>query len=172
MTTSVTEKCPRDFINETLIGEIGAIVNGKEKHDYLSYLLISCGIEFLGKCTAPIKTNWQDHKENGYYFKKGLALFPNTYNEPGIPDTLYSGLRCGICHALLPKNIIMVSSTSSQDFSSTPICLNILTFYEDFKNACEKLLQDAAYQGRLSEPFMAISNGTTADTINFKTNSI
>ena len=75
MTTSVTEKCPRDFINETLIGEIGAIVNGKEKHDYLSYLLISCGIEFLGKCTAPIKTNWQDHKKNGYYFKKGLALF-------------------------------------------------------------------------------------------------
>lgn len=55
MTTSVTEKCPRDFINETLIGEIGAIVNGKEKHDYLSFLLISCGIEFLGKCTAPIK---------------------------------------------------------------------------------------------------------------------
>ena len=88
MTTSVTEKCPRDFINETLIGEIGAIVNGKEKHDYPSYLLFSCGIEFLGKCTAPIKQIGKTIRKMGIILRKAL-LFSRTLIMSLVSQTHY-----------------------------------------------------------------------------------
>ena len=159
----------REFVQKTLIKEFGDIVNGQEKHDYLSFLLISCGIEFLGRCMDTVGTSWNLHKRKGYYFKKGIALFPECYHNDDIKGKLYSGLRCGICHALLPKEEICVSSMEVQNLNNTPILLNIRTFYQDFKSACEKLLNEPAYQERLAEHFISISNGTTGGTIGHKT---
>ena len=149
------------FIEQTLIGEYGGIVN-EGKHDYLSFLLIACGIEFLGRCMEPMGTDWQLHKYGGQYFKDGITLFPECYQKKSdIPNQLYLGLRCGICHSLLLKVGIIVSSTDTQNLDNTPILLNIHTFYQDFKSACEKLLNEPKYQKRLSEPFISISNDTT-----------
>lgn len=157
----------REFVQETLIKEFGDIVNGQEKHDYLSFLLIACGIEFLGKCMESKGTDWQLHKPGGYYFKQGITLFPECYQRQSgndIPNRLYDGLRCGICHALLPKEEIYVSSTEEQDLSGKHISLNIHTFYDDFKGACISLLENDTYKDRLAENFIAISENTTGST--------
>lgn len=165
----------RGFVQSTLIEEFGDIVNGQEKHDYLSFLLISCGIEFLGRCMDTVETSWNLHKRNGHYFKKGITLFPACYQRrkgKNIPNRLYKGLRCGICHTLLPKEGIYVSSTEKQDLSGNPICLNIHTFYDDFRSACISLLNNDAYKDKLAEKFIAISNnsstGSTQTIINLK----
>ena len=156
----------RDFIEKTLIEEYGNIVN-EGKHDYISFLLISCGIEFLGRCRASKGTDWNDRQGNGYYFKEGLALFTKAYNEPCIKDTLYSGLRCGICHSLLPKEICL-SATVEQDLNGNPLHLNIHTFYNDFKQACTTLLENENYKERLEESFMATSANSSGDTPTIK----
>ena len=107
--------------------------------------------------------------------KKGITLFPACYQRrkgKNIPNRLYKGLRCGICHTLLPKEGIYVSSTEKQDLSGNPICLNIHTFYDDFRSACISLLNNDAYKDKLAEKFIAISNnsstGSTQTIINLK----
>ena len=150
----------REFVQETLIEEFGAIVNGKEKHDYLSFLFIACGIEFLGRCV--LNKSWDDKEDIKSNFVKGVSLFPNAYQN--VSETLYKGLRCGICHALLPQEGITVSSTAEQDLSGEHICLNIHTFYDDFKRACISLLENDTYKDKLAENFIAISENTTGST--------
>lgn len=153
----------REFIQETLIKEFADIVNGEKEHNYISFLLISCGIEFLGKCMAPVGTDWH-HRASEQYFKQGISLFPDPYKQQDIDDVLYHGLRCGICHALLPKNELIVSSTEEQDLNSNPIRLNIHTFFDDFKKACTSLLKNDDYRDRLAEKFISISGSSTGNT--------
>lgn len=150
----------REFIQETLIKEFADIVNGEKEHNYISFLLISCGIEFLGKCMAPVGTDWH-HRASEQYFKQGVSLFPDPYKQQDIDDVLYHGLRCGICHALLPKNELIVSSTEEQDLNGNPLHLNIHTFYNDFKQACTTLLENENYKARLEESFMATSENSS-----------
>lgn len=154
----------RDFIEKTLIEEFSDIVN-EGKHNYLFFLLISCGIEFLGKCMADEGTDWNHNKPHGEYFKDGLALFPDCYNQNDIPTILYKGLRCGICHALLTG--IKVTSTEKQNLDSDTVCLNIHTFFNDFKQACTALIENENYMARLGESFLATSKGSsgTPETI-------
>ena len=157
----------REFIQETLIDEFSDIVNGEKEHNYISFLLISCGIEFLGKCMAPVGTDWH-HRASEQYFKQGISLFPDPYKQQDINDVLYHGLRCGICHALLPGNELIVSSTMKQDLNGNPVCLNIHTFFDDFKKVCTSLLKNDDYRDRLAEKFISISDGSTGNTISLK----
>ena len=112
---------------------------------------------------APVGTSWH-HSASTHYFKQGISLFPDPYKQQDIDEVLYHGLRCGICHALLPGDELTVSSTTEQDLNSKPIRMNIYTLYQDFKDACEKLLNEPTYQIRLSEPFISITGGTTGGT--------
>lgn len=153
----------REFIQETLIDEFNDIVNGEKEHNYISFLLISCGIEFLGKCMAPVGTDWH-HSASTQYFKQGIFLFPDPYKQQGIDKVLYDRLRCGICHALLPGDELIVSSTEEQKLNSNPIRLNIRTFFDDFKDACTSLLENEKYNARLEENFISICDGSTGNT--------
>lgn len=153
----------REFIQETLIDEFNDIVNGEKEHNYISFLLISCGIEFLGKCMAPVGTDWH-HSASTQYFKQGISLFPDPYKQQGIDKVLYDRLRCGICHALLPGDELIVSSTEEQKLNSNPIRLNIRTFFDDFKDACTSLLENEKYNARLEENFISICDGSTGNT--------
>ena len=154
------------FIEHTLIGEYGDIVN-EGKHDYLSFLLIACGIEFLGRCMESEGTDWQDPYKSRYYFGRRMSLFKQDYDN--LADTLYKELRCGFCHSLLPEEKIIVSSKKPQDLNCIPICLNLHTFFNDFKDACNALLNDDAHKDRLNQLFLAASqdsSGATITTIN------
>lgn len=118
----------REFIQNYLIDQIGDI---KDRHPYFAFLLMAVGIEFLGKCQN--SHDWDDYGKVGPYknFEKGLTIGPL---QKYINRGLYGTLRNGLAHALLIKQGIKVSQ------GDYPNALNSDTFYADFKEACESVL--------------------------------
>lgn len=155
----------RDFIQQNLIEEIGTI---KDEHPYMAFLLISCGIEFLGKCIGA--NDWQDSGHSTADFNNALSRFPSLqkYQSPNIGSkSLYRIIRCGLCHALLPQQGIVLSQDASQDLNSHPIVLKIDDFYGDFVTACETLKNDGSLLGlgkTLDMELLSISAGSSGAT--------
>ena len=119
----------RQFIQEYLIDDIGNIV---KTHPYFAFLLMAVGIEFLGKCQNSY--DWDDYNSNigpRKNFNNGLKIGPlKRYANMDLRDKL----RNGLAHALLIKQGIKVAQGDS------PNALNSDTFYADFKEACESVL--------------------------------
>lgn len=119
----------RQFIQEYLIDDIGETV---KKFPYFAFLLMSVGIEFLGKCQNSY--DWDDYNSNispKDNFNNGLKIGPlKRYANMDLCNKL----RNGLAHALLIKQGIKVSQGDSSD------ALNSDTFYADFKEACESVL--------------------------------
>lgn len=93
----------KDFINSIISG-IKSIQ--KIKQHYLSFSLISQGIEFLGACLD--NYDWGIENESKNRFKLAIKeLFPSTYhpfNNESSSFFLYKNLRCGLLHIMLPKS--------------------------------------------------------------------
>ena len=118
----------RKFIEDYLITQIGEI---KQGYPYFAFLLISAGIEFLGKCQNYY--DWDDSSKirPNVNFNYGLKIGP--LKKYANMD-LFNKLRNGLAHALLIKQGINVSQ------GDYPNALNSDTLYADFKEACESVL--------------------------------
>lgn len=97
----------KEFIKSFLIKEIKEIQNNG--HHYLSFGLISQGIEFLGACLD--NNNFIVERESGNRFRLAIKeVFPTTYhrynNGKGTPYDLYENLRCGLLHIAVPRSEI------------------------------------------------------------------
>ena len=129
------------YIEKYLIEQVGKIVDNYK--DILPYILITAGIEFLGKC---LDNNIDIHQSGGSKkaFQKAISeLFPSKYSQAYFKFNLYDQLRCGFNHCTLPGyNIVMSQRTQGQEnLSVTPtgkLVLVIEDFYDDFKKACEQ----------------------------------
>lgn len=136
-----------------LITEIGDIV---DRHKYLSFGVISQGIELLGACLDENEFDCRKYGISSKRFNLALKeLFPEKYHEFGFSadrqKSLYSNLRCGLLHNLVPKRGIALTEEKS-----TPayLHLNIGTsedgnqryllvaeeLYRDFVDACKILV--------------------------------
>ena len=150
----------RKFIEDYLIKQINTI---KQDHPYFAFLLMSVGIEFLGRCQS---TNaWNDRHKPSDYFDDGFAVPPLCQYTKKYPD-LYHQLRCGLAHAYRPDGIILSNEGGAGDISCDD-------FYADFVAACKNVLDDKAPQKvrNLDEFFFAVTttdDGTssTATTTN------
>ena len=115
-----------DFIQKVLIDEFKTIQQG-EDHHYISFSLISQGIEFLGACL-----------DSEPFSAKGLSaprfriaihdIFPVAYHPfnqgTGQPYDLYENLRCGLLHVILPGSrleLIRRSETATFDVNHLEI---------------------------------------------------
>jgi len=144
-----------EFIQEVLIGEIGDIVKG---HPYLSFGVVSQGIELLGACLDENEFDCKKRGVSGDRFNFVLReLFPEKkYDEFGVkPDSkasIYKDLRCGFLHNVLPKkafSLTEIKNTPSRlhlskgdaEDGSQRYVLVAEEFYKDFIFACEKLIQ-------------------------------
>ena len=101
----MSTKTLEDFINDTVIDEIGTMVY-TPRLKYLSFFVMSSAIEFLGACLD----------KEGFH-KKGISetRFKKAINElnsfgryrgfigGGSGVDLYAELRCGLLHAGLPQ---------------------------------------------------------------------
>lgn len=124
----------KDFIRMNLYPAIEMLKNNG--HPYFAFELIAAGIEFLGAC--------MDDKDF-YQQNRGRKRFNNAIKQLSSLQKyegfeLYDNLRCGMCHVLLQKTTLNLSSgygKCSKDI------LYIETFYCDFKSACEELLNDS-----------------------------
>ena len=92
------------FINHTLINEIKSIQ--QNDHHYLSFSLISQGIELLGACID--NNDWSAVNESANRFRLAIKdLFPSKYQpfkDENSNFNLYKNLRCGLIHIMLPKS--------------------------------------------------------------------
>jgi hypothetical protein len=142
---------PKDFIKICLIEEIGSLI---ANHPFLSFNLICCGIEFIGRCIDDnngfeYKYNDKNKNENlripfdlciTTYMKKYKPLIGTDYD-------LYSCLRCGFAHQFMPKNKLSLAPVDStdkdlDDLSDGKKVLHIKEFYESFKFACEQIINN------------------------------
>ena len=68
----------KEFIQNVLIGEIGDVVS---HHQYLSFALISAGIELLGTCIESPINSFHIWGKSELRFKSAInQLFPQTIN--------------------------------------------------------------------------------------------
>lgn len=143
-----------EFIRGVLISEIGDIV---DRHKYLSFGVISQGIELLGACLDEHEFDCKKPGVSRDRFNLALKeLFPaNKYREFGFgadrKKFLYNNLRCGLLHNFLPKRGIGLTEENktpahlhlkigtSEDGSQTYL-LVAEELYRDFVDACEKLV--------------------------------
>lgn len=143
----------KSFIRATLIDEIRNIQQ-TNKHHYLSFGLISQGIEFLGCCL-----------DGKAYFKDGLSgkrfrnaidkLFPDEYKKFNIEKgkyDLFENLRCGLLHVCLPKPDIELIQRNEIKKCGRHLEVKMIRgrdalilvseeLFNDFKNACEEIIK-------------------------------
>lgn len=142
----------KDFIKITLIKEIKEIQQ-TGNHHYLSFGLISQGIEFLGCCLDP-NSYFIDNQSESRFRNAIKNLFPKKYHPFNIKNgkyDLYRDLRCGILHVCLPKpNIELIRRKEIPNFgkhleikkirNKEMLILVSEDLYFDFQIACKKIL--------------------------------
>jgi hypothetical protein len=139
---------PKQFISDTLVHEIGII---SRRNPYLGFLLICSGIEFLGKCINTTVSDWNQSGQSETNFVAAInELFPRQYH--GLGKDIYTEMRCGLLHALLPGSKIALSEIKNVqgftvDRDNHPIrkesgqyIFLAEYFYADFVEACEKVI--------------------------------
>lgn len=152
-----------EFIDQVLIHGISQVQTVAGQH-YLSFSLISQGVEFLGACIDTHPFHEDGHSTTR--FREAISnLFPATYhpyNGRDLPFDLYSNLRCGIVHAAVPTNEIeLIQREEIPQFGNHLEIKNIRgndrlilvsqEYLQDFIGACEEIIDQ-------------INNGTLTDT--------
>lgn len=138
-------KPQEDYIRKYLIDEMADIV---KNHQELSWVLMVAGIELLGRCIDSSKDSIEDENNNQDYFRAGLKLFKDEYQKYNTddknPHDLWKKLRCGLGHLTFPKGDIIISEKVNRgknlDIVNGKLVLVAEDFYEDFKTACEKII--------------------------------
>lgn len=138
-------KSQEDYIKKYLIIEMADIV---KNHQELSWVLMVAGIELLGRYISSDKNSVEDEHGNQDYFRAGLRLFRNEYQRYNTnvtnPQDLWKKLRCGLGHLTFPKDAIIISekvnSGKNLEIVGGKLVLFAEDFYEDFKTACEKVV--------------------------------
>lgn len=145
----------KEFIQFLLIDEIKSIQQN-EGHHYLSFGLISQGIEFLGACidnhdfnTPKVsKTRFDDEINN---------LFPSDYHQfvkkKGSEQfDLYGNLRCGLLHIVIPgSDLELIQELEINDYGEHLEVKNIRKrarlilvsqrLMKDFEDACNEVIR-------------------------------
>jgi hypothetical protein len=137
-----------EFVNQVLIKEMGEITH---THQYLSFGLISQGIELLGACFDQYEFHEKYHSADR--FNEGMKLFDQKYHNfanNNAKENLYSNLRCGMLHVILPTSEFALSqrgygySNLQKAILSDGSYRYVLIaedFYDDFNLACRELIR-------------------------------
>lgn len=138
-----------------------------KKNPYISFILLSSFIEFLGKCMERRKDFQEDkHSKKDYYnvinsLQSLIAYKKFNDNSKRNSNYLYTHLRCGMLHALLPKDNLILSS-SSNDINNNIIGAEEL--YSDLKKAWEELKKDPNLQSYLNSNQLVVKDNLTGST--------
>ncbi len=143
----------KEYINQVLINEIGGIL--KAGYKWLSFGLITAGIEFLGICLdsePPFTTRRGVSEER---FRLAIKeLFPKKYmqfncrklTKDSATYDLYNELRCGVNHTTFPTQRVALSeilhNTKHLTIGSNGHLIMVAEdFFNDFKLACEEVIR-------------------------------
>ena len=140
----IVVKYQDDYIRKYLINEIGQIMND---HQELSWVLMVAGVELLGRCVSLDLGSAADKNSHSSkpYFRAGLKLLGNKYEK--LDDTAHDlyKFRNGLCHLTFSVEGFAISErvNKSEHLSvdNGKLILVAEDFYEDFKVACEKVIE-------------------------------
>ena len=160
--SKVIKKSGKEFIREYLIGKIGKL---KDTEPYIAFLMMSIGIEFLGKCLNK-KKKWdtEDRSKKDFNLAIGRLKSLNKYQS----WDLYHKLRCGLAHTMMVKSGLEIKDKGA----STSTCVSCEGFYNDFKEACEEVMNMSLPVKNLDGDYLVIkeedgasATGSTATNI-------
>lgn len=147
----------KEFIETVLINEIGEVAN---QYPYLAFALMCIGIEFLGKCLH----SKDIHKggESRDNFDNALEKYPSLNKYQSI-ENLYGCLRCGLLHAFLPNDGVILSDDQNDLPNKVIGCED---FYNDFVTACGDAIDDTKdiAERNLEEQMLEIVKNLTGTT--------
>jgi len=143
----------QSFILRILVEEVRDIQQ-KGGHHYLSFGLITQGIEFLGSFFD--EEEFHTTGMGKQRFRKAIAeLFPeryDPYNFDKSPYDLYRDLRCGLVHSVLPKTSLeLIKAADKGRFGGDHLDIKMVRgkeklllvaedFFKDYEGACVKLI--------------------------------
>lgn len=158
------------YLDDFIRGYCSTIKEIHLSQPYVSFGLISAGIEFLGKCLDET-TEFSDYRSGLTKRQFNVAisqLFPSYINANNTFD-LYSNLRNGFFHALIPKPTIWLRQRHTTQFEHLSIhniqggerlVIIIENFYSDFENACNavifKIENDELSHPKIKRPYMVV----------------
>lgn len=163
--SKVIRKSGKEFIREYLIGKIGKL---KDSEPYIAFLMMSIGIEFLGKCLNK-KKKWdtEDRSKKDFNLAIGKLKSLKKYRS----WDLYHKLRCGLAHTMMVKSGLEIKDKGA----STSTCVSCEEFYNDFKAACEEVMNMSLPVKNLDADYLVIkeedgafATGSTATTYSIK----
>ena len=130
---------PKDFIKLVCINEIGDVV---KHHPFLSFALLSIGIEFIGKCRM-VGNTWDIKPEKAFNSGKEILVEIDSRYEQ---LDLRTELRNGLTHTYLPKSKLALGEVRNGDdhFGTSKTGRTILVaeiLYRDFVKACHIILE-------------------------------
>lgn len=147
MMTKIVMISKKDFIKNVLVNEIKDIQ--KSGHHYLSFGLISQGIEFLG-CCLDEEEYFKPELSRKRFYKAIEECFSNEYFQ--YRKKMFEDIRCGLLHVCLPKlGIELIRSSEVNDFGkhleekvvkgNKVLILVSEDFFKDFEIACYKIIK-------------------------------
>ncbi len=146
----------KEFINTVFITEIEQMTidaNGNATHPYIGFSLICQSIEVLGACFD--EYDWEDKSLSELRFRLAVTkLFSEKYQQYNSKKSkldLYKNLRCPMVHQMRPGKFVGLSERKHEKIAkASNIHLTMQNnnlifiyedFFEDFKNACNKLIK-------------------------------
>lgn len=150
---------PKEFIQNVLINEIGEI---HKNHAYISFAIISIGIEFLGKCLNKYE-DWNEPRRSKADFELAINNLNSfsSYRPLLKSHNLWDSLRNGFLHSFVPKNTLSLSSKDGAAHffpsSLTQINLKCEDLYIDFKGACEEVINKTSFpSSKMERPLLSV----------------
>lgn len=141
----MVEFTKQEFIWKYLIDEIEDIV---ERHPFHAFVLMAVGVEHLGILLSRREDVFEaNHSKKD--FNRAInelnSLAPYRQYLDATSVDLYTGLRCGLNHAFMPKTNILLTSKLDlrhlvHDIEGRLI-LRCEDFYSHYKSACEEVIQ-------------------------------
>lgn len=162
----------KEFIKTVFIDELGSLINDRP---YISFMIMGIGIELLGKCIDQDLEDWNRPKRSKRDFNDALKNIPSFQKYKPYIDKydIYSAFRCGLLHSAVPKYAITLSSKNEQAHlveSNDRLNLKVEDFYQDFKEACEFVINDTyPTENKMNKPLLQVpglgfNSGTNIET--------
>jgi hypothetical protein len=135
---------PKQFIEVVFLTDLAEVTQTKP---YISFSIVTTGIEFLGKCLDADAAHWNVSCRSKINFEAAInqleAFTP--YRQYLVSHKLWDSLRNGFAHSFVPKYPLTLSSKNQMDHltlhGNNRLNLKCENFYEDFRNACLEVLQ-------------------------------
>ena len=150
----------REFISEYLKRHIKEIKgNG---YPFEAFMLMSIGIEFLGKC---VNISFDKTEQSKKDFESAIDNLGDLNKYKNL-DGLYGVLRCGLVHCYMLNDSSIELREGNNDLCSEQKVLGCDDFYGDFSKACDEILNsmDPNIKNILNKPQMTVNNQTTGNT--------